>query len=322
MLNQKLITREGKEIYPSYISREEKGTIRDQYGDERGYLWCGCRDDVKLFFRISKDLRLYPEHNNYEHDRFCMFYDADNARKKSGYLMNRETGEIDVYLKFKPSMFSVPAERKPVVAEGGEGGDEMDDGADDVAPESAEPGKPKATGEKTEKDPALSLAVLVRTLNLDTFNERMANCKSILTGEYFSSALFGRLKNVRVSGMKKTLREYTLDSDGFQFFYAPYLGDSKRENGAHTSFSIVLGGRDGQKYNCFIFESTLRKAEEEFVKNYGMEPVGMNVMAAGFRYVKTKKAANTTYKVVGRLHLFLVSDFGIYVRNEKEKENV
>lgn len=60
----------------------------------------------------------------------------------------------------------------------------------------------------------------------------------------------------------------------------------------------------------------MEKALKKFDKQYGIEPNEHTVMA-GFQYLKKNKA-NSAYKVMGRVHLFQVSDIGLYCRTMTE----
>lgn len=71
MYNTKLIMEGGAVIYPAYLDKEDKEKLYNEQGDRRGYLRCGCRPESNLFYRLSEDMRFYPEHNNYDHDRYC-----------------------------------------------------------------------------------------------------------------------------------------------------------------------------------------------------------------------------------------------------------
>lgn len=319
MLNMKLYLKfenETKEIYPTYLTVEEKRELRTEIGEKKEVMWCGCRQDKKLFYRISQDLRFYPEHQGYEHDVNCLRYDKDAARKRSGYVQD-ESGITTVFMKFNPKNFSVPAAKEEekeadiqitVTAEGNSEEAELS--------KEKEPEKEDAV----QKDPFLSLGALVRNINIDTYNERIALGKSALSADYFLSAISGKLNRVRVHGMDKTLRQLSLEDDGFRFFYFPYKGSFGKERDGRISYNIQLGGKEGKVYSQFIYEHTLKKAEKEYIKTYGSEPDGENVMAAGFLYQRWNRFKTSTYKVVGRLHLFQVSQNGIYCKDTQEIE--
>ena len=82
MYNTKFILDNGKELYPGYLEKENREHIKMQYAGRRGFMRCGCKPSENLFYNISEDLRIYPEHNNYQHDFFCCRY-KDNAGKES-----------------------------------------------------------------------------------------------------------------------------------------------------------------------------------------------------------------------------------------------
>ena len=71
MYNTKFITVDGKDLYPGYLGREQRALIREQYRGKKEYMWCACRPDAGLYYKFSEDLKIYPEHNGYTHDRYC-----------------------------------------------------------------------------------------------------------------------------------------------------------------------------------------------------------------------------------------------------------
>ncbi len=56
MYNTKFIMDNGKDLYPGYIGREQRALIRNQYIGRKGYMWCACRPDAGLYYKISGDL--------------------------------------------------------------------------------------------------------------------------------------------------------------------------------------------------------------------------------------------------------------------------
>ena len=65
------------------------------------------------------------------------------------------------------------------------------------------------------------------------------------------------------------------------------------------------------------------KKYKKFSKKYGTNPQNAdNLMIAGFQYLKKTKSGSTkkSYRVLGRIHLFLCSDSGIYCRTNTEQE--
>ena len=88
MYNTRFIMSDGSVIYPAYLDREDKEKLRSQQGKQREYLRCGCRLDKNLYYRLSEDLKFYPEHNNYEHDKYCCRY-RENGRNRriTAYMM-------------------------------------------------------------------------------------------------------------------------------------------------------------------------------------------------------------------------------------------
>jgi len=126
------------------------------------------------------------------------------------------------------------------------------------------------------------------------------------------------MKQVRVSRMKKMLGDLSLEADGVRFVYLSLAGIIEKQDKGLTRCYIQNYGLDGKVFNNFIFPDTVRKAIKEFVKTYKMEP-NKDTMMAGFQYYKKTKS-KTAYKVMGRVHLFQVSNLGVYCRSLIEKE--
>lgn len=68
MYNTKFLLENGVEIYPGYLSPERRKKLKERFADTKHFMRCGCRPDANLYYRISENLRIYPEHNNYKHD--------------------------------------------------------------------------------------------------------------------------------------------------------------------------------------------------------------------------------------------------------------
>lgn len=316
MYNTKLMLVDGREIYPGYLDKEKRAEIRNKFSNKREYMWCGCRNDKKLFYRISEDLKLYPEHNNYVHDRYCSRFKTETGaeERKTGYVLNEDDGEVTAYLTFNPKTLSLneeieKEEDNPELGETEEETDEIE-----VVIE-----KDEGTTKKEEKkDPKLSFASLVRSINVDTFTEKILNNRVIETRETFSKMVYFRMKKVRPSKMKKAIGDLTLEKDGVKFMYAPFAGAFQKEERGLKKCYMCNYGSDGKIYNNFVFPDTMEKAIKEFVKMYGIEP-NEDTMIAGLQYIK-KSRKRFEYKVLGRIHLFQISNLGIYCRSLVEKD--
>ena len=302
MNNREMVMLDGTIISPVYMDSVERQKLRATYAGKREFMWCACRRDIKLYYRVSADNRIYPEHNDYTHMPGCVY---GITRKESAFIPDDE-GRTMVFLSFKPSDFSVPVN------------------AEDIEDGTPLPERPK---KEKEDDATLRLGPFVRQMCIDTFNSRMRDGKSIISREYFPSALFSRLANVSVSGLRKPLKECRLETDGFQFFYTQFYRLNIREGAdGRKSCSLVLKGPEGKEYLWFIFEKTLETAMKRFTGRYGLdlnECTDRNdVMIAGFRYLRKKKDGGSEYKVVGRLYAFIVNANGVCVRTLAEQKNL
>lgn len=301
---------DGSVIYPGYMDKNCRSELKQRIGDSKDSIRCGCRKDISLFYAISSDLKFYPVHKGYEHSMNCIR--NNDARKQTGYVES-DDGTVTAYLTFNPASFSVSvAEEDESEMVANVNMDELEEAAgNNIDNESAA----SAAKDKDNKDKSLNLRKLVRSINLDTFSERMILEKPILSKDYFTNALWGRLKNIYINGQKKSLRDYNLDNDNVVFFYAPVQSCSIEHNNAF----LDLKGYNGKTLHYFCFSSTIKKAMKSFYDNYNLnlddKQMKDHIYAAGFLYKCYSKKKQTHYTVVGRVHFFLVSSYGLYCRN-------
>ena len=255
MYNTKFILSDGEEVYPGYFDKDKRKELREQFGDRREYMWCGCKN--KLFYRISEDLKIYPEHNNYEHDRYCSRFRTDTGEeeRKTGYVINEEDGTVTAFLTFNPKNLDLnekveKEEDNPDISE-----EELEDGEEEAIIEKDE----GITKKEEKKEPKLTLSSLVRSINVDTFTEKILNNRNVDSRETFSKLVYYRMKKVRVSRMKKAIGELSLENDGVRFVYVPFAGIIKKEDKGLTKCYIENIGPNGKVFKNFIFPDTLKK---------------------------------------------------------------
>jgi len=313
MYNSKFILSNGQDLYPGYLNPERREQIRSKYKDSREYMRCGCRPNAKLYYRISEDLRIYPEHNNYQHDVFCCRYRDESGiqERQTAYVINDESGEVVAFTSFDPFTFTqeVPDSHKE---------------QDNVVPAEENKNMEELVVEKDndiikpaqKKEPKLSIGDLIRSINVDTFTEKVLNNQIVTAPEKFSVLVYYRMQKVRLFRGKKHIGDLTLEKDGCRFVYLPFAGiQQKEENGAKKCY-LQTKSKDGKIYNNFIFPDIMRKAAQDFTKRYGIRP-DEHTMVAGFQYLKKTKSERN-YKVMGRIHLFQISNIGIYCRSMTE----
>lgn len=303
MLNRELKTIDGEIIYPEFIGQSGREALYQKYGDRTGYMYCCCRPDAGLFYRVSKDFRIYPEHQGYIHDKYCVFAMKSDEAGKLGYDIDAESGAINVNFKFKVNSFTPPQDK----AGGGK------DAKDPVDP---------ANGLRDFK---LSLPDFMHDLFGDVFNERASQGKSTLSGEYFLSSVYARFKRVCIGGLSKPLRECTLDDDKFQFFMFKFHGFTIKKTEDRESYCLNVVSKDGKEYKWFMYKKLYERVERDFHKAYGMSLSDVdkeNVYVAGIRYRVRKYRSVDTYDAVGRMTAFIVSENGLHCRNFVEKINL
>ena len=315
MYNTKFILEDNNEVYPGYLEKEMRKTIKEKYSDKRGYMWCGCEGSKRLYYRISEDLKIYPEHNDYIHNINCCRYktvDGQNIRK-TAYVVDDESGEVTAYLKFNPKNLTddTSGEEKETTSDS-----EIEE--EETECEEMVIEKESETKNEELKEPKLSLASLVRSINVDTYTEKVLKDIKITNSENFSKQVYFRMKKIRVSRMKKSIGDLTLENDGVRFVYVPCKGALKTSERGLSKCYFITKGVDGKEYKNFVYPETMEKAIKEFKKKYGIEP-NERTMLAAFQYYK-KNRSGTKYKVLGRVHLFQTSNLGIYCNNMIEEE--
>lgn len=319
MYNTKFTLINGRDIFPNYMDKEQRRKLKEQLGNKKQVMWCGCRNDKKLYYTLSEDLRFIPEHNGYDHDAYCFrFRNEDNKRTTA--IIRSEEDTATVYLQFNPKNFTIPS--------GNNEEEEQDTGTDkedpDTITESDEELNEILYVDKQKldtseyKEPKFNLATFVRCINHDAFTERAINNKPILSKDYFTTSLLARLKHIRVNGMKKNIRDLSIEEDCVKFFYAPFVGCNIQKTPERTSYNVIVRGYENKNYSMFTFGKIYEKALDKFHKQYGQEP-DESTMIAGFQYYQ--KGKRNFYKVIGRMHLFQVSDHGIYCSSVQEMQN-
>ena len=73
---------------------------------KKEYMWCACRSDAGLYYKISEDLKIYPEHNGYTHDKYCCRYKdiTGTGAQKLPYIVG-ENGDVTVCTSFDPGRY-------------------------------------------------------------------------------------------------------------------------------------------------------------------------------------------------------------------------
>lgn len=312
MYNTKFILESGRELYPGYLDKEQRQELKNQYAGKRAYMRCGCKPTDSLYYRISEDLRIYPEHNNYQHDMYCCRYRdiSGNLTRQAAYIINEEDGNVTAYTSFNPKVFSMT--------------EDTDKEFDNTIPEDdtqeeilVEKSDEIVSSDTQKKEPNLSLEGLIRSINVDSFTEKIVNSKNIDSKEKFSVFVYYRMKKVNLYRAKKSIGDLTLEKDGVRFVYSPFVAAAKKTDNGITRCYVQTKDTKGNTYNNFTYPEILERAMKKFYKTYGIEP-NENTVMAGFQYIKKNKAGTNTYKVMGRIHIFQTSDLGLYCRDMNE----
>lgn len=309
MYNTIFVLSDGSEIYPGYFTEKEKRSkLREKLINNEVRMSCGCKSNKELQYLISEDLRIYPAHNNYVHDALCSRNKKDNDRK-TAYVVDDEDGTVTAYLAFNPKAFELSSEEEV------EEKTNVEETEETIEDEGIVVEKETQITQKEADPPKLTLEKLIRCINIDTYTDKVL--KEIEINDNFSKHVFHRMKQIRVSRMKKCIGDLTLELDGVRFIYTKYVGNLKEENNGVGKCYFITMGANGKQYKNFIFPDTMEKVLKKFKKTYGIEP-DENTMLAGFQYTK-KSRGGFTYKVLGRVHLFQTTNKGIYCQSLIEK---
>ena len=289
-------------IYPSYMDSNSRAKLLHDIGERKDYMFCSCKPDDKLYYRLSSDLRFIPCHQHYIHDPRCVR--SDSAKRKSAFVHEDEGNTAVVYLKFNPATFTVPSEKKQPTSD--------EEASVETVSKDMEAEKPKEQKErekedKADKEPFSQLANFIRSLNVDCYMDRLITTGKVFSEDFFLSALYKRLHNVRIAPMKKSIKDLDYKEDGYKFFYA-VLSDYQT-----IDKSIIKLEYFGNKRDYFVYPTILQKALLAYTKQYGTEPdcTKEKIMIGGFMYERVSKRGNL-YLTPGRIHMFKVNSKGVY----------
>lgn len=312
MLNSKFILEDNTDVFPCYLDKEQRKHIKEKYEGRKQFMRCGCKPNGDLWYRISEDLKIYPEHNNYKHDLLCSRYLDENGKKtrQSAYVIDDETGNVTTYLSFDVKEFSLD---ETTEREQNNDVPEEQENVEEISIEKND----EIKAETRKKEPKLSLKGLIRGINVDTFTEKILTGKNITSQEQFRKMVYYRMKKVGVSKSKRAIGEMTLEKDGVRFFYLPFAGSYMQEIKGYKKCYVQTLGIDGKIYNNFTYPEVLEDAIRRYSEQYAAEP-NSDTMVAGFQYLK--KSRSGSYRVMGRIHLFETSDMGLYCNNSIEQD--
>ena len=150
---------DGSFVYPCYCDGRMRKDVKEKLETTGIKMYCGCRSDIQLEYKISSDLRFIPAHKMYEHARGCDR--CETGVRGSAYIPN-EYGEIKAYLAFNFRSFSFPVKKdEEQETEDGTGTEKPSGGV--PAPEKKDSGMAGEKKEnKTEKAPNFNLKNLLR----------------------------------------------------------------------------------------------------------------------------------------------------------------
>lgn len=317
MASIKLITADGKILYPEYMTMDERKRIKDiakTYGND--YMWCSCTTDMKLCYKFSSNLHIIPCHHGYIHNINCPKF---QEKRNCGYILDNNIAKA--YIKFNPAKFTIPKEKKEETEESLE----MEQA--DEKKEGKEKEKTEETKEKLKKDKNLDLLELIKQLNYDAFMNRHLNEKKpILSAQYFKSTVISRAKSLEIGSTGRTLKSYNFEEDGFAFFYAPVKALYQTNDLWNIELQSTYYNQKKESFEegikkYFMFKEIGRKAIEQYEEMYGYPPDTENdyLMAAGFIYQKVNNFQKV-YRTIGRIILFNVSQHGLFTTNDLESQ--
>lgn len=296
----RMIFSDGTFTWPQYCDDNERLKIQTKLRSGNIRMYCGCRKDILLEYKISSDLRFVPIHIGYEHAAWCDRHDI--YKRNSAYICS-DTGEIRAYLgfDFKNFSYSKPDENANI----GKCSENLATGQQT---------KQKTSAKKENQPPTMDLEHFIKTLNYDAYTSRIKDNKyAYLSRAYYRNVVIGRTKKIHLNNTYKKLSELDINIDGVSFIYAPIS--------ALSDNSITLTYAD-KKYSYFIPRELLERTKKKFQAAYEISVEdclysGAEVIAAGFRYKRRSKNGNE-YKVIGRVVLFMTNKYGLYASNMQE----
>lgn len=297
-----MILSNGCEIFPPYMSDEDKNRLKEAIGNRRDVIYCACKanvpDEEKLYYRLSKDNRFIPIHQEYEHAPDCSRF---AGKRTSAFLAMDEKDNVKAFLKFDPLNFSTSTSSSSSSIK------------DDTF---IDPNK----REKIPKEPYLNLDSFIRCINIDAYMERLIAKNIVLSNDYFINVIRARTKKIVINGQQKSLYDINLKDDRCSFFYYRLKSVDKNEKGY---WNVKLINSTNKIYNFGISATIMKRALKQFNKNYIGQKLEDNedVMVAGFIYRRTSRNTMKDYYTIGRIHIFLRTHYeGIYCSNIYEKQ--
>lgn len=300
-----MFTDDGQMIYPAYLDKDARIELRKKTESNSNYLYCSCKDS--LYYKVSSDLKIIPCHKHYIHEPECVRCVGD--KRNSDYVMS-DDGESIAYLKFNPENFNIPKDTKEESS--GSDGTSKDDMGILIDALSSSVDSSNDKDKKIDKEPFSELSNFIKKLNYDTYMYRMMCGQKVLSSDYFSNAVIGHLGRVRLSPMRKTVKEIKIKSDNFCFFYAKVTDILCNDKSCRITIESF-----NKEHSYFVYRKVMEKSLSEYSKMYdcGADPHNDVIMAAGFIYKKYSAKGNVYY-TPGRLHLFKTNKNGIYVSSD------
>ena len=326
MYNNEMILSDHTTVMPGYLSMSERVALKNKLSSGNLHMYCCCSlfMENKLEYGISSDGRFYPLHKNYKHNKDCVRGNGDKGLRNIAYV-NKDDGTAVAFLKFNIANFSVPKlsatsdKEDRGCSESTASPDEVESyDTDKLSSEEESVANSDDAEEITWiKPPFDALSDFVYRLNNDTYQECVQSGKGLLPVDYFNNTLFGRLKKVYIDGINVPVRDLSLEAHNVAFFYCPLVGYNMKDGGCH----IITKGYQ-RNYSSFTFEAILRKELMSFEKRYGISldealESNYNVMISGLKYLRLSRKMQV-YRVVGRMHIFIVNSNGLYCRSLEE----
>lgn len=308
-MSTRMIFSDGTFVWPQYCDDRERIAIQDKLKNRQVKMYCGCRKDIQLEYKISADLRFVPAHIGYEHAVWCDRYDI--YKRNSAYISS-DYGEVRAYLGFDFKNFSYSNNDKEEKTATSERSDK-DEATSSDETKSVTHAAPNNTL-KGDKSPTMDLKNFVRALNHDAYMSRVKNNKyAYLSREYYRNVVIARTKKIRLNRTSKLLSELNINDDGVSFLYASLSGISD----VTLKFTY-----NESEYSYFVPGELLQRAKKRFLAAYEVSieeclDAGAEVIAAGFRY-KRRNKKGTEYKVIGRLTLFMTNKYGLHTNSMHE----
>ena len=292
-----LITNKNEEIYPNEIDLEERKNLYEKIANEGLRLYCKCNLECEYRIR-NNSWAIYPcsQGNQEKHEDWCsksLRYQI-NRGYNSGFLMDEDTGEVQVHLS---EALSPPRE---------------DDGnvADNIEVIHRREGRRYPQDQQGE----ISISAMIKKMNMLTFKHvafSKKDEKSYPKASEMINKMYWASSRTRIGKSRKSIAELTIGQNRMKFVYEELKCLPKFDIGTRNTRLPIKKEKDKVPITIPVRTTELLRAIGKFENTYGTKNFdGKNIFLAGFR---------DKYGIYN-LRFLLVNDYGLFSESTYEVE--